>query len=957
MLKRFVKEVTGRAATSTYYTMKRFSKLFALIFICCLAPKLYATHIRAGEITAELVSCQGYTYRITITGYEDTESGIEFGEGILNFGDGSERKLEPGKDFITRQIIDGDKQIRVTEFVVEHTFPASGNYTITYLELNRNALILNMSYSVGTPFFIQTQIITDPFYCNNTPVLTNPPVDGATVGQAFIHNPGAYDPDGDSLSFKMVLPLQDKDLPVNDYAYPDEYDRTRGDNDDPIRQDGSQPVSLSIDPINGTLTWDAPANPGEYNVSFIIEEWRKIENEWIFLGYVTRDMQIIVEDAKNKRPEIADLPDTCVIAGSTIEMAVSASDPDGDQLYFTAFGEAFELLSSPATFSPDVQTPLNSPAEGVLRWQTTCTQVRTEPYQMNIKVNDLPATGPTLADYTDFNVKIVGPAPVFKTIGQQEGGISLQWETYACADQAVSVSLYRKQGESNFTPGTCQTGIPERLGFEKIADFDAGLIAYRDNNQGETFETGATYCYRLLATYPDGSESLVSEEFCVSIPTNAPYLTKVSVLKTSQTDGSIEINWSRPLNTDELPQGYTFTLLRGNGFSSTGALEVIASGLTDTLFIDESLNTQDEIYHYQVAVVDAENQILESSPQASSVRLSVQAEKTSISLSWQADVPWSNQTNEYPYHYIYRAVGESPELSAMELVDSVRLTASGFEYVDRNLPEIENNRDTQICYVVQTQGRYSLELPLPAPLLNFSQRVCVAPLDSIPPCAPSALLIANANNEECEAFLAAQPCDFNGFENRLEWQAPETTCADDLAGYHVYFSADGEEDYQRIASLVQESFYVDGPLASYAGCYKISSVDISGNESELSEAFCRENCPSFSLPNVFTPNGDGVNETFEALREPFCPRFIEKVELWVYNRWGKQVYYYNSDNNQNQETNLISYWDGTSDTGGKVSAGVYYYQAEVTFKILDPQRAARKYKGWVQVAYESIVGQ
>lgn len=923
-----------------------------------LAFRAQATHIRAGEITAELVSCQAYTYRITITGYEDTESGVEFGEGVLSMGDGTEYILNPNEDFVVRQIIDGDKQIRVTYFEIVHTFPGSGNYTITYLEENRNEYILNMYESIETPFFIQTQVITDPFFCNNTPVLTNAPVDGAVVGQAFIHNPGAYDQDGDSLSFKMVVPLQDKDMEVFDYTFPDEYDRERGDNPNPLQEDGSQPVYLEIDPVSGTLIWDAPANPGEYNVAFIIEEWRDIEGEWVFLGYVTRDMQIIVEDAQNEAPELVDISDTCIVAGSMLVIEVQADDPDGDQLYFTAFGEAFDQLISPATFSSGPQTLLDTPAEGQLQWQTRCEHVRMEPYQVNVKVNDVPATGPTLADYLDFNVKVVGPPPVFTSVQAQGEGINLQWQSYACADQAVSISVYRKQGESSFTPNTCQTGLPEGLGFEKIGSLGARLSAYRDLNEGEAFEAGVTYCYRLVATYPDGSESLASEEYCVSIPSDAPFLTKVSVAYTSSEEGSIEINWSKSLNPENLPENYTYTLLRGTGFSGE-QMETIAEGLEDTLFVDQQLNTEDEVYHYRVVVM-SDNEALESSSQASSVRLSAQSDRGSIILNWRAEVPWSNQTPEYPYHYIYRAIKEDadalePPLDEMVLLDSTLVNSTSLEYVDNALPE-GLGQDAQICYVVLTRGRYNLELPLPRPLENFSQRICVAPSDSIPPCPPSALLIENAGIEECETFLASQDCDFSGFENYLQWTAPQNECADDIAGYNVYFAENSEAPYERIASLVTDEFFLDGPLASYAGCYRVSAVDLSGNESELSEPFCRDNCPGFGLPNVFTPNGDQKNETFTSLTEPYCPRFLQRVVLKVYNRWGKEVYRYDSDLNVQREDRLTSYWDGFLDTGKKASAGIYYYHAEVTFNVLDPSRSARTYKGWVHVLYEDVVG-
>ena len=41
------------------------------------------------------------------------------------------------------------------------------------------------------------------------------------------------------------------------------------------------------------------------------------------------------------------------------------------------------------------------------------------------------------------------------------------------------------------------------------------------------------------------------------------------------------------------------------------------------------------------------------------------------------------------------------------------------------------------------------------------------------------------------------------------------------------------------------------------------------------------------LPNVFTPsNGDDYNNEFK----PFPYRFITKIDLTIYNRWGQEVF-------------------------------------------------------------------
>ena len=50
------------------------------------------------------------------------------------------------------------------------------------------------------------------------------------------------------------------------------------------------------------------------------------------------------------------------------------------------------------------------------------------------------------------------------------------------------------------------------------------------------------------------------------------------------------------------------------------------------------------------------------------------------------------------------------------------------------------------------------------------------------------------------------------------------------------------------------------------------------------------------VPNTFTPNNDGVNDFFEIKGEN-----INEFELWIYNRWGEEIYYTNV---------MTNYWDG-----------------------------------------------
>lgn len=76
-----------------------------------------------------------------------------------------------------------------------------------------------------------------------------------------------------------------------------------------------------------------------------------------------------------------------------------------------------------------------------------------------------------------------------------------------------------------------------------------------------------------------------------------------------------------------------------------------------------------------------------------------------------------------------------------------------------------------------------------------------------------------------------------------------------------------------------------------------------------------------------------------------CARFVESVIFTVNNRWGKEVYHYESGG----ERNIYIDWDGRDNHGKELSAGVYYYNARVTFTIVDPTKKTRDIRGWVQI--------
>lgn len=103
---------------------------------------------------------------------------------------------------------------------------------------------------------------------------------------------------------------------------------------------------------------------------------------------------------------------------------------------------------------------------------------------------------------------------------------------------------------------------------------------------------------------------------------------------------------------------------------------------------------------------------------------------------------------------------------------------------------------------------------------------------------------------------------------------------------------------------------------------------------------CCDNSPSISItsiPNVFTPNGDGFNDVWYVpdFANPYCAFNAQRFELQIFNMWDQLVYSL-SENHNNccpftspSQPNTGGYssifWNGTFDNGEFVIDGNYAY--------------------------------
>jgi hypothetical protein len=240
----------------------------------------------------------------------------------------------------------------------------------------------------------------------------------------------ASDPDGDSLSYKMVgsLTAHNSMVTYNDYTLSAQAAQvTNPANPSQVAQipragtfsarfplhsykvnwNGSGPYVaeryFALDSINGKLSFipsfyksntSSSAGENKYNVAVQVNEFRKINGVMEKVGSVTRDILItLVNSGQNHNPSVSGLavnsiPVTNPVpileahAGTPITITVNTSDADATDVLET-------LSNADSVMSGAVVTILNSARPtATITWTPVTAQVRSQPYYFNVIVKD-----------------------------------------------------------------------------------------------------------------------------------------------------------------------------------------------------------------------------------------------------------------------------------------------------------------------------------------------------------------------------------------------------------------------------------------------------------------------------------------------------------------------------------------------------------------------------------------
>lgn len=140
-------------------------------------------------------------------------------------------------------------------------------------------------------------------------------------------------------------------------------------------------------------------------------------------------------------------------------------------------------------------------------------------------------------------------------------------------------------------------------------------------------------------------------------------------------------------------------------------------------------------------------------------------------------------------------------------------------------------------------------------------------------------------------------------------------------------------------SGINDTSSISSPSYIYtsAGTYCIDLIvqNTAGCADSTKECITVTNDASISIPNVFTPNGDGKNDLFY-----ITAIAVKELECSIYDRWGLKIKEWKTTDGN---------WDGRTKNGKMANNGVYYYVVKATAndgKIMNE-------KGFLQLSKEN----
>ena len=360
-----------------------------MIFLAFLTFPLasYATHISGADITYRWIS--GNTFELNLTLYRDC-SGIAAPNNVsvsyssascgynlsvtLNKVPGTGQEISQACSTSVTTCAGGTYPgIQKWEYRGNVTLPAQcTDWRFGYSICCRNCAITTLVFAGGTcagspALYVEATLNNVAAPTNSSPVFSNIPVSFLCIGQVFHYNHGAYNTDGDSITYSFITPRSAANTNVTFNAgYT---------TNSPL----SSSPAMSID-ASGDITV-APTQTEVGVLAIIVREYRN----GVLVGSVIRDMQIWTVPCSNLLPTATGINGTnnfqiVACPGRPLNFTVNSADANASQTVSMSWNYAIPG----ATFtSSSASRPV-----GTFSWTPTMTDARPQPYTFTVTVQD-----------------------------------------------------------------------------------------------------------------------------------------------------------------------------------------------------------------------------------------------------------------------------------------------------------------------------------------------------------------------------------------------------------------------------------------------------------------------------------------------------------------------------------------------------------------------------------------
>ena len=417
--------------------------LYLILFV--LVKLTYGFHIVGGEIEFETLEVG--RYKISLVQYRDAAQtdNTEYEDNItvVIFSNKDNQSIRAFNLFLISisevpysnqecsiDELKTEKVLYSAEFTLDPMdFSDEEGYYIVWERCCRNHSIVNIDNpgNTGMKYVLEIPPLwkNDSPFINSSPTLLRPLSDYACVGQLYYTEFTGTDPDGDSLTYRLVTPLNSSALvplpPITPKPHL-EVSWANGYSLDNVVP-GTRALSISRE---GLLTVN-PSQKGVYVFSVLVEEWRDGEK----LGEVQRDFQMLVIDGCTPPdpPKVAvSIPGRPDFDAENDILSFTLSDDKCFEFVVTnvAFGETISLRAKGVNFDGYLDEVFQFNKQTVTPGQDSlivevcmpgCPPVRNGPFIIDLIAADDACPVPQL-DTARLRVEVQPPPNEFPVIGE-----------------------------------------------------------------------------------------------------------------------------------------------------------------------------------------------------------------------------------------------------------------------------------------------------------------------------------------------------------------------------------------------------------------------------------------------------------------------------------------------------------------------------------------------------------